>query len=105
MFRILLAPFVTLALLSLVSMPSEAGDKNKTHEGKFVKVTEGKLTMTMKDGTKQHTHEIAKNAKITLDSKQAKIDDLKEGMLITVTTNPQNVATVIEAHTRKDKLR
>lgn len=105
MFRILVVPFVALAFLTLVARPSEAGDKNKLHEGTVVKTAEGKLTMTMKGSTKQHSHDVAKNAKITIDGKQAKLDDLREGMVITVTTNAQNVAIAIDASTKKEKLR
>ena|SRR5262245_39647811 len=105
MFRHLTSLVVVLGLMCMVAWTANAGDKDKTHEGKVVKAGDGKLTMTLKDGTKQHTHEVAKNAKITLDGKQAKLEDLKKDMAVTVTTNASNVATAIEARSPKDKLR
>jgi len=45
------------------------------------------LTMTNKDGSNRHTHDVSADAKITSDGKEVKLDELKEGYFITVTTN------------------
>jgi hypothetical protein len=72
-----------------------AGDKN-THEGKVVSVKGDKLTMEAKNG-KEHTHDVALNAKITCDGKECKLVDLKTGTRILVTVDDTNHATRIQA--------
>src|SRR5258708_7475726 len=101
MFRHLTSLIVILSLVCMGAWTATATAKDKTHDGKIVKAGDGKLTMTLQDGKKQQTHDVANNAKITLDGKQAKLEDLKEGMSVTVTTNDTNVATVIEARAPK----
>lgn len=91
-----------LALICLASAPALAADEN-THEGLVVKVADGKLTMTDKDGKKEHTHNLAKDARITLDGKAAKLEDLKKGFKVKVTTEGKGenaTATKIEADTK-----
>src|SRR5262249_41850046 len=96
---------VVLALLALalfVSQPALAADK--THEGKIVKAGDGKLTMTDKDGSNEHTHNVAADAKITCDGKECKLSDLKAGYFVKLTTNEdKKLATKIEAKTKDDK--
>jgi hypothetical protein len=57
-----------------------AADKDKpaadTHTGKFVSFADGKLTMVGDDG-KEHSHTLNKDVKVTIDGKDAKMDDLK----------------------------
>jgi hypothetical protein len=101
MFRHLTSLIVILGLVCMAAWTATASAKDKTHEGKVVKAGDGKLTMTLQDGKKQHTHDVAKNAKVTLDGKEAKLEDLKEGMSVTVTSNDTNMATVIEARSPK----
>lgn len=79
----------------------EAIDKNvafaNTHDGKVVSMTNGKLVMTDKDG-KEHSHAVSADAKLTLDGKACKAQDLKAGLKIRVTTmTDQAVAIAIEA--------
>jgi hypothetical protein len=80
-----------LAVLALVCFVSQATfaqgdkDKQKTHSGVVVKVADGKLTMSDKDGKNQHVHKVAPTAKITCDGKDCKLTDLKEGYSVTVT--------------------
>lgn len=91
-----------LALVCLVSAPALAADEN-THEGLVVKAADGKLTMTDKEGKKEHTHPVAKDARITLDGKAAKLEDLKKGFKVKVTTEgkgEKEMATKIEADTK-----
>jgi len=79
---------LALAVAAFVawSVPALAEDKAGTHEGKIVKVEAGKLTMTDKDGKNQHTHAVPADAKITFDGKEAKLEDLKAGQKVKVTT-------------------
>ena len=71
------------------------------HEGKVLETAKGKLTMTDMDGKNKHSHDVADNAKITLDGKAAKLDELKSGFTIEVTTNDKSVATAISAKSSK----
>lgn len=89
-----------LAILLFAGQAALAADK--THEGKVVKAAEGKLTMTDKEG-KEHTHPVAADAKITCDGKDCKLEDLKAGYRVKVTTkDDSNTAIRIEAQS-KDK--
>jgi uncharacterized protein (TIGR03000 family) len=76
---------------------------DSSHEGKVVKAADNKLTMTDKDGNK-HTHNVPATATITRDSKNAKLDDLKEGDMVTVTTSKddkgKSLVVKIEAHSK-----
>jgi hypothetical protein len=72
----------------------------ETHEGKLVKAADGSLTMTDKNGNNMHTHKVAFDAKITCDGKACRLDELREGYLLTVTTRA-NVVMRIEAKTKK----
>lgn len=93
-----------LALVFLVSQPLQAEEKGlKTHEGKVVKAGDGKLLMSDKEGGKQHMHIVPATAKITCDGKECKLEDLKEGTMIRVTTKDDTERTVtkVEAKTVK----
>lgn len=102
MYRVLILSLAALALTVFTSQPVLAQDKEATHEGKVVKAGDGKLTMTSKAKDDKHTHDVAKDAKITLDGKAAKLEDLKEGYHVTVTTHGKHGIVKIEAHS-KDK--
>lgn len=95
---------LSLAALMMALFVSQVVDAaEKTHEGKVVKAGDGKLTMTDKKGENKHTHDVAANAKITCDGKACKLEELKEGTFIRVTTDDENNkrATKIEALTDK----
>lgn len=96
---VLLLAAVGLALF--VCQPALAAD---AHEGKVVEAGAGKLTMTDKDGKNQHTHEVAKDATVTVDGKASKLEDLKAGFPVTVTIDMtaagKKVATKVEAKTK-----
>src|SRR5437868_2162729 len=96
---------IALAVALLMAVPIYAADKDKdnTHEGVAVKAADGKLIMTMKDDKKEHTHAVAKDAKITVDGKLAKLDDIKEGITLKATTDDKNVAIAIDATSKKEK--
>lgn len=93
-----------VALSSCLAVLALAADK---HEGKVVETGKDKLTMTKMDGSNQHSHTVATNAKITRDGKTAKLDDLKKGDVITVTLGEQSgkqVAIEIEGRSSKGSL-
>jgi predicted lipoprotein len=87
-FPLLLA---VLAVALFVAGPVLAAD---TTEGMVVKVGDGKLTMTDKDG-KEQTHTVADTAKITCDGKECKLTDLKKGFKVKVTTEKKDDKVVI----------
>jgi uncharacterized protein (TIGR03000 family) len=106
LYRSFPAVLGALAVALFVSQSALAAEK--THEGKFVKAADGKLTMTDKDGSNKHTHSVAADATIRCDGKDVKLDELKEGYFITVTTNTdgndKTMVTKIEAR-EKDSAR
>ena len=84
LYRFVPVVFAALALAFLTCQSASA--EEKTHEGKIVKAGDGKLTMTNKDGSKQHTHDVAEDATITRDGKEVKLAELKQGDFVKVTT-------------------
>ncbi len=87
----ILALGAALAVAAFVGT-AVAADKpadSNTHTGVVVSVADGKLTMTDKDGKNEHSHTVAKDAKITCDGKDCKLDDLKKGQTVTVTVEKQ----------------
>lgn len=103
--RITPAGLLALALAFLVGASGGRADdkKDHTHHGHVVKVTADKLTMVGED-KKEVTHAVPKEAKVTLDGKDAKLEDLKEHTHVTVTTKEEGgkqVVTKIEADTKK----
>ena len=83
---------------------AQADDKkDMIHEGHVIKVADGKLTMVGAD-KKEATHEVAKDAKITLDGKETKLADLKEHTPVKVTMKEEggkHSINKIEATTKK----
>jgi hypothetical protein len=90
---------VVMALVALAGPPLRAAE-DKVHEATVVKAGDGKITLTFKGDTEKHTHDVAKDAKITLDGKDAKLQDLKEGFPVKVTMNDKFVITKIEAQSK-----
>src|SRR4051794_24675761 len=97
--RMLTLVLVVAAALLLAPSPVLAEEKGDTHEGLVVKAGDGKLTMTDKDGKNEHTHDVAKDTKITCDGKACKLDDLKKGTKVKVTVKDKKAAK-IEASTK-----
>ena len=99
MYRI---PFLTLVVAALFAMAGlslqAAGDKAK--EATVVKTEEGKITLTFKGSDQKHTHDVAKDVKITLDDKKAKLEELKEGFPAHVTMDDKFVVTTIHAKSK-----
>jgi hypothetical protein len=100
MSRILSLLVVAVALVALVGLPLQAAD-DKVHEVTVVKAGDGKITLTLKGDDQKHTHDVAKDAKITLDDKKAKLEELKEGFPAKVTMDDKFVVTKIDAKSKK----
>jgi len=103
-YRVLPLALVAVALALFLAAPALSEDKPagakadaSTHEGKVVSAAGTKLIMTDKDG-KEHTHTLAADAKVSVDGRNAKVEDLRPGMRIRVTTDKGNVgvATRVE---------
>lgn len=88
------------ALIALAGLPLLAAD-DKVHEATVVKAGDGKITLTFKGDEKKHTHDVAKDAKITLGGKDAKLEDLKEGFPVKLTMDDKFVVHKIEATAKK----
>jgi hypothetical protein len=97
-YRVLALVLAAFALAFWVGAPALAEEKGNTHEGTVVKAGDGKLTMTDKEG-KEHSHTVGLSAKISCDGKDCKLEDLKKGTKITVTTKDKEV-TKIEGTTK-----
>ena len=100
MSRIAFLAAVAVALVALAGLPLLAQD-DKVHEVTVVKAGDGMITLTMKGDDQKHTHEVAKDAKITLDDKAAKLEELKEGFPAKVTMDAKFVVTKIDAKSKK----
>jgi Cu/Ag efflux protein CusF len=90
--------FALMAVVAVVAwaMPASAEDpKPGTHEGKVVKVEAGKLTMTDKDGKNEHSHVVPADAKVIIDGKAAKVQDLKPGQEVKVTLEKKEEKVVL----------
>lgn len=98
-FRIRYLLIFGVALLAITALPLRAAD-DKAHEATVVKVGDAKITLTFKGDTQKHTHDVAKDAKITLDGKAAKLEALKEGFPVKVTMDAKFVITKIEAESK-----
>jgi biotin carboxyl carrier protein len=99
-------PLAALALALVLSASALAAKEAKeakeaqviTHDGKVVSIDGDKFVMSNKAG-KEHKHTMAEGAKVTCDGKVCKLEDLKAGMKIRVSTSKedQTTATAIEA--------
>lgn len=98
MFRI---PFLVAVALAAPAGPSLCAADEKLHDATVVKAGDGKIVLTFKGDDKKHTHDVAKDAKITLDAKDAKLEDLKEGFPVKVGWDDKFVITKIEAKSKK----
>jgi hypothetical protein len=97
--RIPFLAFLAVALVALAGLPLRAQDE-KLHEATVVKVGDGKITLTFKGDDQKHTHDVAKDAKITLNDKKAMLEDLKEGFPVKVAWDAKFVITKIEAKSK-----
>jgi hypothetical protein len=101
MNRVLSLSLAALALVLFLSQASLAADK--VHEGTVVKAGDGKLTMTDKQGN-EHSHAIPATAIITCDGKDCKLEDLKAGYSVKVTTaEDEKTVSKVEATTKNKR--
>jgi Ni/Co efflux regulator RcnB len=95
MFARSLITLFAVASLGLAVAAAQAADK--THSGKVVSASEGKLVMTDNEGKNEHTHMIAASVTVTLNGKSAKLSELAKGDTVVVTTNDEKKVTAIAA--------
>jgi hypothetical protein len=100
MSRISFLATVAASLFALSVLPLLAAEE-KAKEATVVKAGDGKITLTFKGDETKHTHDVAKDAEITLDDKKAKLEELKEGFPAHVTIDDKFVVTKIHAKSRK----
>lgn len=92
---------VLAALVLIVFGQAALAADEESHEGKFVRIQNNKLFMKDKDD-KEHSHDLDKDIKITVDGKEAKQADLKAGMTIKVTTKDnKKTATKVDARSAR----
>ena len=77
--------FAAAVVLAVFVGQQVAAVDDKVHEATVVKAGDGKITLTFKGDEKKHEHDVAKDAKIALDGKDAKLEDLKVGAPVKAT--------------------
>ena len=100
MSRNLFLVAAAVALVALAGPQSLAAD-DKVHEATVVNAGEGKITLTFKGDDSKHSHDVAKDAEITLDGKTVKLEALKEGFPVKATMDDKFVVHKIEAKSKK----
>ena len=95
--------FLAISAVWLVALaaPTLLAADDKVHEATVVKAGEGKITLTFKGDDSKHTHDVAKDATITLDGKKVKLEELKEGFPVKATMDDKFVVHKIEAESKK----
>ncbi len=91
-----------LAVALLVTLSTKASESKKdenTHEGTVVRVSDNKLVMKLTGEEDEHTHVLADDGRVTLDGRKCKLEDLKPGQKIRITTkkDDKSIAIKIEA--------
>jgi hypothetical protein len=107
-YRMLSLFLVAVALAVFVGAPAVAQEQQKqaaqgqaqergdTHEGTVVSAVGNKLIMREKGQAQEHTHMLAPNAKVSIDGRDAKLEDLKPGLRIRVTTKKGDKTTALK---------
>lgn len=95
--RMQLLSALAFALAALAGPQLLAAD-GKAHDATVIRAGGGKITLALKGNDKKHTHDVAKDAKITLDDKNAMLEDLKEGIPVKVKMDDKSIITEVEAH-------
>ena len=94
----LVSPVLAQATFAKDATKLAAGDKKpaaKALKGAVVKVDGDKLTIKAKD--KETVVATDANTKVTIDGKDAKLADLKEGQMVTVTPAEGTATTIVVA--------
>lgn len=100
-YRMATLVLAVLALTLFVGAPALAQDKN-THEGTFVSAKGNQFTMEAKG--KEHTHTLALGAKVLKeDGKECKLEELRKGQKIRVTTKDGDNKIATKVEVMKDK--
>ncbi|MCE9554148.1 MAG: hypothetical protein K8T91_12335 [Planctomycetes bacterium] len=94
MFRALLLCMAVVGLGATLAVAADPPEGMKTHDGVVVSAADGKLTMSMSDGS-EHSHMIGANVAISINGQAAKLTDLKKGDKITVTTDNESRVTAV----------
>jgi len=95
-------PLFVAALALTVFVSQRVSAEDKVHDATVVKAGDDKITLTLKGDEKKHEHDVAKDAKITLDDKDAKLEDLKEGFTVKMTMDDKFVVHKIEAKSKAE---
>lgn len=106
LFIVGLSVFV-VAALTVPSMAGNAGKKKGGIRGKVTALDKDKNTISIETGKKgakeMKTFEIAKDAKVMVEDKEGKMEDVKVGMRVQVTSTDGKTATAIAAGPAKKK--
>ena len=100
MFRAMLLSLAVVGISAALAAAADPQEGTKQHEGTVVSAADGKLTMSMTDGS-EHSHAIGANVAITIDGKAAQLNDLKKGDKITVTTDKDGRVTAVSCMREK----
>lgn len=98
MFRLL-----SILVVALVFTGVAVAVVDEVHEGKVLMAVDGKITIQDKDGNSQ-VFAVAPEAKITLDGKPVKLQEITNGNMATVTVKTagdKKSATIVEVKSRK----
>jgi hypothetical protein len=87
-------------LVATASAAEKVKSDSTSHSGTVVSAAAGKLVMTGKDN-KEHSHDVLATAKIMINGQSGKLEDLKKGVTVTVTTDKDGKVTAISSGTVK----
>ena len=100
--RIMLLGAALVAVGGIALLNQAAVAAAPVHEGYVVRAENDELTMTDKDGLNKHSHKVVPATEITLDGRKARLDELKNGFWVKVTTTADmREATKIDAKTKR----
>jgi hypothetical protein len=86
LFRLASLLCLAMGLFLVSTARAEEKAEQDRHEGKIVKIAGNKVTMSDKEGKNEQTHTLAPDGKVFLDGKEVKLEDLRPGTKVIVTT-------------------
>lgn len=107
MYRLFSLGIMVVALVLVAQTPGQEKDKDKkvdknVHTGTFISAKGNEFTMKEKE--KEHSHVLAADGKVTgPDGKDCKLEDLKAGQKIRVTTKEGDAKTALKVEAMKKK--